>query len=254
MFIPCCSANLHHAIHNSPQIVPPGKPVTVEACYTKDGKPQSGEVVAFTLVDPETRAPSGATYTATTGTDCKAIAQIPASPAEDTKVVSAALLRSAKRITGYFTAHSADSVTWSKDQLQLTLVPDARVRVTTRVRIAATYVVDTQPKANHPITFDITYDDGTKDTRTANTNARGVAVIPLVRNVVSVAEVVASTTSDSGKTVTSLSVGAGAAASASKSVIEWYDDAPSKPLLQLTVAPNARVPVTTSVTVTARYT
>jgi hypothetical protein len=200
--------------------VHPGKPVTVEACYTKDGKPQPGEVVAFTLVNPDTRAPSGTTYTATTGADCKAIAQIPASPEEDTKVVSAALLRSTKRITGFFTAQSADSITWSKDQLQLTLVPNARVPVATRVRVAATFFVDTKPEANHPITFDITYDDGTKDTKTANTNARGIAVIPLVRNVVSVAEVVVSTTADSGKTVTSLSVGAGAAASAGKSVIE----------------------------------
>jgi hypothetical protein len=238
--------------------VPPGKPIIVEACYTKDGQPQSGELVAFTLVDPETRAPSGATYTATTGADCKAIARIPPSPEEDTKVVSAALIGSAKRITGFFTAQSSDSVTWSKDQLQLSLRPNARVHVTTRVSVAATYVVDTKLKDNHPITFDITYDDGTnwpcKATRTANTNARGVAVIPLVRNVVSIAEVVASTTSDSGKRVTSLSVGAGAASSAGKSVIEWYDDAPSKPLLQLTLAPSARVPVTTVVTVTARYT
>uniref|UniRef100_A0A383WCX9 Big-1 domain-containing protein n=2 Tax=Tetradesmus obliquus TaxID=3088 RepID=A0A383WCX9_TETOB len=235
-------------------IVPPGKPVTVEACYTVDGKPQSGQVIAFTLVDPETRAPSGATYTSTTGADCKAVAQIPASPTEDVKVVSAALLRSTKRITGFFVAQSADSITWSKDQLELTLAPNARVRVTTRVRVSATYVVDTKPKANQPITFDIKYSDGTKDTRTANTNARGVATIPLVRNVVSVAEVVASTKSSAGKTVSSVSVGAGASSNAGKSVIQWYDDGTAEPLLQLTLKPSARVPVSTTVTVTASYT
>ncbi|WIA17591.1 hypothetical protein OEZ85_014414 [Tetradesmus obliquus] len=235
-------------------IVPPGNPVTVEACYTVDGEPQSGQVIAFTLVDPETRAPSGATYTSTTGADCKAVAQIPASPTEDVKVVSAALLRSTKRITGFFVAQSADSITWSKDQLELTLAPNARVRVTTRVRVSATYLVDTKPKANQPITFDIKYSDGTKDTRTANTNARGVATIPLVRNVVSVAEVVASTKSSAGKTVSSVSVGAGASSNAGKSVIQWYDDGTAKPLLQLTLKPSARVPVSTTVTVTASYT
>lgn len=242
-----------HTLPNA-QIVPPGKPVTVEACYTVDGKPQSGQVIAFTLVDPETRAPSGATYTSTTGADCKAVAQIPASPTEDVKVVSAALLRSTKRITGFFVAQSADSITWSKDQLELTLAPNARVRVTTRVRVSATYVVDTKPKANQPITFDIKYSDGTKDTRTANTNARGVATIPLVRNVVSVAEVVASTKSSAGKTVSSVSVGAGASSNAGKSVIQWYDDGTAKPMLQLTLKPSARVPVSTTVTVTASYT
>jgi hypothetical protein len=242
------------AYFQTSQIVPPGKPVTVEACYTKDSQPQAGATVAFTLVDPETRAATGATYTATTGADCKAVVTIPASPLEAQKVVSAALIKGTSRITGFFTAQSADAITWTQDQLELTLKPNARVRVTTRVRVAATYLVGTKPKANAPITFDITYDDGTKDTKTANTNARGVAVIPLVRNVVSTAEVVASTTSDAGKRVSSVSVGAGAAASAGKSVITWYDDAPAKPVLQLSLAPSARVPVSTTVTVTALYT
>jgi hypothetical protein len=60
----------------------------------KDGKPQAGELVEFTLIDPVTRAPTGAIYTAVTGPDCKATVQIPAGAGEDVKVISAALVRS----------------------------------------------------------------------------------------------------------------------------------------------------------------
>ncbi|WIA39724.1 hypothetical protein OEZ86_005786 [Tetradesmus obliquus] len=236
-------------------VVAPGKPVTVEACYTVDGKPQAGQTVEFTLIDPVTRAPTGAVYTALTGADCKATVQIPAVLAEDAKLVSARLVKSNKLITGTFLAQSSDTIQWSQHQLKLGLTPSARVKVATRVRVSATYVVGSTRQANQPVTFSITYSDGTKATRVANTNARGIASINLVRNTASIADVVATTTPAGGKTISSVSMGAGSTASASKSVIEWYsDNATEQPLLQLTAAPGARVPVGTTITVSAAYT
>jgi hypothetical protein len=221
-----------------------------------DGKPQAGQTVEFTLIDPVTRAPTGAVYTAVTGADCKATVQIPAGLTEDAKLVSARLVKSTKSITRTFTAQSADTIQWAQDQLKLSISQSARVQVKSRVRVSATYIVGTTPKANHPITFSMTYSDGTKGARTANSNARGMASINLVRSIASLADVVSSTTTNVGKAVSSVSVGAGASASASKSVIEWYDDtpAPLQPLLQLSAAPSSRMPVSTTVTITARYT
>jgi hypothetical protein len=220
----------------------------------KDGKPQAGELVEFTLIDPVTRAPTGAIYTAVTGADCKATVQIPAGAGEDIKTISAALVKGNKRLTGFFMAQSSDTIQWSTDQLQLAVVPVARVRVNTRVRLQATYVVGKERKANSPVTFTIEYSDGTKETRTVNTNERGVANLLLVRDAVSVASVVASVRAGSGKTVTSKSVGAGAAGNAAKSVIEWFDDGPAVvSLLQLS-PPSSRVQAGTAVPLTARYT
>jgi hypothetical protein len=155
--------------------------------------------ITFTL---EAQDGTKTTRTATTNAKGQATITLVKQQPDEVQIVASTTSTNGKPVTSAPPAH----VIWCDlEQLDLVLNPGSRVPVTTKVQVTAEYTEQGKPVAGRTVTFSVKYDDGSTASPSAQTDAKGAAVITLVRPTPSVATVTASTTSSQSKPVSSRS-------------------------------------------------
>jgi hypothetical protein len=165
----------------------------------EDNSPVPNREITFTL---EALDGSKTTQKATTNAQGQATITLVRPQPDEIKIVASTTSTKRHIVTS---SPPAIVIWYAPEQLDLVLTPGDRVPVTTTVQVTAQYTEQGKPVAGRTATFSVKYDDGTTDSPTAQTDAKGAAIISLVRPTPTVATVTASTTSTQSRSVTSRS-------------------------------------------------